>query len=219
VKPEVLLLALGSTVDPLMMTVVVVILSRPRANLSLACYLAGGFLASAALCVALVEGLRGVGFKGLDELPPGVRIGLGALLVAGAIVVYWRTVHQESISRETGFLPWAVGRVERAGPLLAFGIGAVANLPGGYTLIAMATIAQSHPPVEVALLQILVFNLIMFLPAEIPLVARLVAPDAADRVIGGLRGWMTRNGPKVALVVIVVVGTALAVTGISDAAA
>ncbi len=30
------------------------------------------------------------------------------------------------------------------GPLLACGVGAVANLPGGYTLVAMATIALAH---------------------------------------------------------------------------
>ncbi len=217
-KPEVLLLALASTVDPLMMTVVVVILSRPRATLSLACYLAGGFLASAALCLALVEGLRGVGFDGLDELPPGVRIGLGVLLVLGAVVIFRRARHQESLSAETGFLGWAVERIERSGPLLAFGVGAVANLPGGYTLIAMATIAQGHPEASVALLQILLFNLIMFLPAEIPLVARIAYPTASERVIDGLRAWMSRRGPTLALVVVVGAGLLLVVTGLADAA-
>lgn len=217
-KPEVLLLALASTVDPLMMTVVVVILSRPRATLSLACYLAGGFLASAALCLALVEGLRGVGFDGLDELPPGVRIALGAVLVAGAIVIFRRTRRQESLSAETGFLGWAVERIERSGPLLAFGVGAVANLPGGYTLVAMATIAQGHPEASVALLQILVFNLIMFLPAEIPLVARVASPEGSERVIEGLRGWMSRRGPVLALVVVVGAGLLLVVTGLTDLA-
>ena len=43
----------------------------------------------------------------------------------------------------------------------------------------MATIAQGHPEASVALLQILVFNLIMFLPAEIPLVARIASPEGS----------------------------------------
>jgi hypothetical protein len=223
VSVDVLLLALVATVDPLMMGVVLLLLSRPRPILQLGCYLGGGFVASFAVCLALVEGLRGVGLPGLDDLPAGVRIAAGAVLIVAALVVYRRAAGRRrdadpSAPPTPSTAPaWLAGLIERSGPGFALLVGAVANLPGGYTLVAMTAVAQGHPSTTSAVLQILVFNLIMFLPAEIPLVVHAVRPAAAERVVVRLRGLMSRYGGTVALVVLTIIGVALVVTGVRDA--
>lgn len=208
-----LLFALAAAVDPLMLTMVVVLLSRPRPGLMLTSFLIGGYLASTALCLLVVEGLGSVGFEGIGSIPALPRVAVGVILLVAAPLVY-----RHMVARPEGAPPppWMARFLERAGPLAVFVLGALVSLPGGSTLAGMAAIAATDPTTLGALGQVLVFNVILFVTAEIPLAVHVFRPSASARVIGGLRTVMLRYGPRVGLVVILGLGVVLVVTGAVD---
>lgn len=216
---DVVLLGLAATVDPLMMAVVLVLLSRRHPHRGLGAYLAGGFAASTAVGMALVFGLGRIGLGGLTDLPAGLRLALGLILLGAGAVIWRRNVAR----RRTGAgLPpapeWVHRLLDRSGAPLAFAVGAVANLPGGYTLLAFASVADGDPGFAAALAQILLFNAIMFLPAEIPFAVSVLRPRRTGQVVEGLRRFMERRGPVLAASVTVLLGGAFTISGLGDLA-
>lgn len=214
---DVILLGLAATVDPFMMGVVLVVLSRPHPRRGLGAYLAGAFLASTTVGMALVFGLGRIGFDGPASLPAGWRLGLGLVLLAVAATLWRRLIAPTSGGRFSPAAPgWARRAIERSGAPLAFAVGAVANLPGGYTLLAFAIIADGQPDFAAALGQILLFNAIMLLPAEVPFAVSVLRPERTERVVAALRGVMARRGPALAATVTTIIGLLLTAGAVSD---
>jgi hypothetical protein len=58
------------------------------------------------------------------------------------------------------------------------------------------------------------FYLVMFLPAEVPLVSYVAAPAETAQTVADLRGWISRNARPVAVVVLNAIGLYLVVHGI-----
>ena len=101
---------------------------------------------------------------------------------------------------------------------MAFVVGGVINLPGPFYLLALGEIANasySHGQ-EIGL--ILLFNLIMFLLLEVPLVGYLVQPEKTARRVAALSAWLNANGLRVMGWLIGVVGLGLIGQGIGAAA-
>jgi hypothetical protein len=207
------LFALAASVDPLMLTMVVILLSRPRPGTMLTSFLAGGYLAATVAGLLIIEGLGSLGFHGLASIPAIPRVVVGVLLLVAAPIGY-----RHIVGRPEGAPPpaWMARFLERSGPVAVFALGAVVSLPGGSTLAGLAAIAATHPSTPSALVQLFFFNLILFLTAEIPLAVHILKPSYSARVIGGLRGVMLRFGPRVGLVVLVGLGLVLIVTGVGD---
>jgi hypothetical protein len=68
-------------------------------------------------------------------------------------------------------------------------IGLVMGLPPGYYLVAVAAIFGSGVAVGSQLLGLLMFNLVAFAVAEIPIVSFSVAPDATRARLAQFHGW------------------------------
>ena len=66
---------------------------------------------------------------------------------------------------------------------MAFVAGIVLNLPGVWYLDALTEIAKAMPSTASALLQLLLFNVIMFGLVELPIVAYLVDPEGAAGLV------------------------------------
>ena len=89
------------------------------------------------------------------------------------------------------------------------------NLPGAAYLIALKDIAAGHHAPAVDAFQIVLFNVIMFLLAEIPLVSLIVAPGRTDALIGRINDWLSSNSRRIAIAVSLVLGVFLLVRGIA----
>ena len=103
--------------------------------------------------------------------------------------------------------------MERADPRARIG----PDLPGAAYLIALKDIAASHSSTGVSILQILLFNVIMFLLAEIPLVGLLTAPEETGRRVHSVSAWFAANGRRIAIALFAVLGVFLLARGLSNA--
>jgi hypothetical protein len=99
---------------------------------------------------------------------------------------------------------------------LAVGAGAILNLPGVWYLAALADIADVSPASH-QVAQILVFNLIMFLLVEIPLVIYLIDEARAQRAVDGFDAWVRAHTREVGTVLAAGVGVFLVIKGIAAA--
>jgi hypothetical protein len=101
---------------------------------------------------------------------------------------------------------------------MAFVVGLVLNLPGIWYLDALAGIAKSDRSDLEALLLIVLFNVMMFALAEIPIIAYLVNPEGAADVVEDLSERARSHARPIAIAVAVAIGVWLLTKGIVDLA-
>jgi hypothetical protein len=156
---------------------------------------------------------------------PAVSIVAGAvaLLLAwlmsssrgNAILDPWRSRHHSrSKQRKKKEGPsWAERRLGRASWKGAFLVGALINLPGPFYLLALGKIAHGGYSTVVELGLILMFNAIMFLLLEVPLVGYLVRPEATAERVKSLSRWLNNNGLRITGWLVGLFGASLLVQG------
>jgi Sap, sulfolipid-1-addressing protein len=213
---ELLLLALASMVWPALLAVVLVALVSPRPVRLLSFFLAGSLLTTVTIGAVIVFLLRGSSLMG-DGHPmfsPVVDLvaGASALVLAFALRRRTRPTRPDPPSAP-GAQSWYERTVSRGGPL-AFAVGVVLNVfPGVFPFVAMKDIAALDYSTAATFGLIVGFYLVMFLPAEVPLVAYLVAPSRTTEVVADLREWLGRNGRTVAVAALTVAGIYLLIRG------
>ena len=97
---------------------------------------------------------------------------------------------------------------------IVFAAALAINLPGAAYLIGLKDIAASHSSTGVDILQILLFNVIMFALAEIPLAGLVIAPDTTVARVHRVNAWFAANGRRIAVVLFALLGVFLVVRGI-----
>ncbi len=219
---NVLILAVASAVSPAILAVVIVVLHRPRPQRLLAAYLFGGMLTSIAVGAAIVSSL-----SGLDALSgsspaadPIVNFTVGFLaLIVAYVLATDRDARLEERRRERktdrpARDPWSQRVLSRGTAPIAFAVGVVLNLPGAFYLVALKDIAQGQAGFGRQLFAIVVFNLIMFVLAEVPLLGYSFAPQETQAKVEGLNGWMARHARQIVIVVATTVGLYLVARGL-----
>jgi len=114
--------------------------------------------------------------------------------------------------------PWSQRILARGSVPLVFVAGVLINVPGAAYLIALKDIAAGDHSADVVVSQVVLFNLIMFLLAEIPLVGLLVAPERTGGLVARLDAWVSANSRQIAVVVSGAIGVFLVARGIVHAA-
>jgi hypothetical protein len=211
---EILLLALASMVWPALLAVVVVALVSPRPVRLLSFFLAGSLLTTVTVGAVIVFLLRGSSLLPPERPTFGPVVdlvaGSAALLLAYVLHRRGRPAHEQPASDTPS---WYERTLSRGGPL-AFVVGVVLNVfPGVFPFVAMKDIAELDYSVAATVALILGFYLVMFLPAEVPLVSYLVAPEGTTKNVAKLRDWLGRNGRRLAVITLAAVGTYLLVRG------
>lgn len=192
---EVAPLALASAVDPVLIAAVAVMLSRRRAARLLVAYLVGGAAVSvgAGVLILFALGKAGVGAGTGTVESPGIDVGAGVALLFVAVMIATgagrRAVAIVNVRRRipgsgSGAVP---GRAEKPSlrdrvrsvesPWIAALAGVAWGVPGAFYLAALALIARSAVAAANAVVTIVAFNLVMFAPVELPLLAFFIAPD------------------------------------------
>ena len=238
----VLLMAVVAGVDPVRIGAVVFMLSRRHPLSLLAAYFIGGFGVSLIIGGVLVFVLGNADIGKSSSVPPGVEIAVGALallvavLVATGIAARLRDKvearhHSDSDSAKPadagaahsveqlpGFakLPRRAQNALRSeSPWIAWVAGVAIAMPTAYYLAAIAAILKSGVGTGGQVGALLVFNLIAFAVAGIPLVSFAIAPDATRARIDQLYSWVTTHQRVVITTVSGVVGVYLILIGIS----
>lgn len=220
---NVLVLAAASAVSPTILAVVIVILRRPRPRRLLAAYLFGGMLTSIAIGIAIVTSL-----KELDVLAgpspatdPAVNLTVGALaLIVAYVLATDRDARLEQRRRERrgdrpSRDPWSQRVLNRGTAPIAFAVGVALNLPGAFYLVALKDIAQGQQGTGSQVLAVIVFNLIMFILAEVPLIGYFIAPEATEQKVEALNDWMGSHARQIVIALSTVMGIYLVARGVA----
>lgn len=222
---NVVVLAVGAAVSPTILAVVIVVLHRPRPQRLLAAYLFGGLLTSIAVGVAVVTSLSELeivsGSSPAADPIVNFTIGFLSLLVAYVLATDrgagFSERRREREAEKPQRDPWSERVLSRGSAPIAFAVGVALNLPGAFYLVALKDIAQAEGGLGSQVVAIVVFNLIMFVLAEVPLLGYSFAPEATQARVEQLNDWMGRNARQIVIVVATVFGLYLVARGIVGA--
>jgi len=219
---NILVLAAASAVSPTILAVVIVVLHRPSPRRLLAAYLFGGLLTSIAVGIAIVSSLNELdivsGSSPAADPIVNFTVGFLALLVAYALATdrdarfseRRRGKHKSQPARD----PWSERVLNRGSAPIAFAVGVALNLPGAFYLVALKDIAQGQEGFGSQLFAIVLFNLIMFVLAEAPLLGYSFAPEKTQERVEALNGWMARHARQIVIATATAIGLYLVARGL-----
>ncbi len=219
---NVLVLALGAAISPTILAVVIVVLRRPQPRRLLAAYLLGGMLTSIAVGIAIVTSLDGLdlGAESGSAVDPVVNLTVGLLVLLVAFVLATdrdaalaarRHRKQEAKPARD---PWSERVLNRGSAPIAFAVGVILNLPGGFYIVALKDIAQLDAGTAQQILAVVVFNLLMFVLAELPLLGYSFAPEATQDRVERLNAWMGSHARQIVIAVATTIGLYLVARGL-----
>lgn len=221
---ELLPLALGSAIYPTLLAVVIVILTQPNPRRLLGAYLAGAMLTSLTIGLVIIGGLGSGNILNGDSgrtINPAIDLAIGLLLLG----LLWallsgcdrrfteRRQRKREERTETAKDPWSDRVLGRQSIALTFVVGMALNLPGALYLVALKDIAAADQSTVENVLTVLVYNLIMFAWAEIPLVAYGVAPERTENLIKRVHDWLGAHARQVAIVICGIAAAYLTIKG------
>ncbi|MCX2715901.1 GAP family protein [Mycolicibacterium sp. J2] len=202
-----LAMAVAVSLEPFRIGMTVVMLNRPRPQLQLAAFLAGGFtmgLSVGAVVLFLLE----------SHLPtahftlPRVQIVIGTLALLAAVLV--TATPGSARVAPTWLTRWLQGRSLWAAGFAGLGIA----LPSVDYLAALAVIASSGTGASNQLAALIAFNVVAFALVEIPLAAYLVAPAKTTATMAALNDWVKARRRTEVAALLAAVGVVLLVAGL-----
>jgi len=225
---KIVLLAFGAAFFPALLACVAILISRPDPRRLILAFYIGGLLTSVASGIVVLSVFEGGGeIAGSTASTPhgGVSIAIGvvglffAWLVLSrrgqAVVDNWRARHPRHRERKPHEGPsWVERRLSKATVRIAFAVGAAINLPGPFYLLALGDLATGYSTAE-QLLLIALFNAIMFLLLEIPLVGYVVDPAWTESAVADVGAWLNANGLRIVGAFIALISCGLVVQGLA----
>ena len=223
---HILVLACLAALFPLMLAAVVVMLTRPRPKKLLLSFLIGGWAMSVTTGLLVLQAFEGSDPKVLgssDAVHPGAYLLGGVLCLAvaylmgtdrGAALRARRAAKRPGTPAKEG-----PSRAERAlvgdRAALAFGVSAVIKVPGSYYLTALHDMATGDYSSAEQITLIVLFNLVMFVLVEVPLVSYAISPDRTAERVTRFQDFLNRNATTIVAVLAFAFGIALVAKGIA----
>lgn len=207
-------LALLSALSPTALLIAAVYLGSARPGLISMFYLAGATVMSLVMGVVLVFALRSAGLSHPDQHAAryGLRLGLGILLLAAAMVVAARYRRPAGPARRQRGL---VSRmVADPAPLSAFVVGLLVFAPGITFIAALQVIATARAGPDITVLALILVVVINVVLVWLPITLHLVAPTATERRLKAFNGWLRANGHTILIGAMVAAGGIMVFDGI-----
>jgi hypothetical protein len=204
-------LMVAAAANPVVITMVVLLLTAPDRPLLRAWSFLAGF--------ALVLVVGGVLFLSLfhnqtDTFGPGgnlyawIDIGFGALMIGAAVMTIRRRRGSDGASR----------LINRIGPLACVGLGAVMMVTNTSAIAAyvplLHEISNSELPRADHWIALAISDLVILTPIAAPALISMVAPDRAGAALASIRRFLDRHGPQIAGIVFLALGVYLVIRGI-----
>jgi hypothetical protein len=221
---NIILLALAAAVYPTLLAAVIVLLARQKPARLLSAFLAGGMLISITAGLIIVFALDGaVSTSNQKSASPTVDLIAGILSIILAAVLWKRERDRHGPPREAPAKDkdgpsWTQRTLGKGSVWAAFGAGLILNLPGIWYLDALKDIAEANEGGGITILWILVFLVIMFALAELPLIGYAVDPDGTRVRVQRFQSWLSVNGLILARWAAALIGAYLTITGIAGLA-
>jgi hypothetical protein len=188
-------------------------------------YLLGALLTSVTLGLVIVFAMDGSASTAQHTLSPAMDLALGGILLVVAYMI--RPGRQP---KESGRLAERRRRKQESkgdkGPPLwqrklsqgtawtTFVVGALLTLPGASYLIGLHKIADQDPSTAGAIGMVLLFNVIMLVLLEVPLIGFVFAPEWTPRAVDRFKEWFSRNARRLGFRAALVIGLLLIVKGL-----
>jgi hypothetical protein len=187
-------------------------------------YLLGAMMTSVTLGLVIVFSLDGSSAAtstAKHTLNPVFDLVLGGLVLVIAFVVATgrdtrrraRSERKRAARADKGPPRWKRA-LSRGGARTTFAVGAVLTLPGSSYLLALNATAKEDLSDVATVLTVVAINVIMLGLLEIPLIGYSVSPERTAATVERLGAWLSRDGGKIALVVVVVLALALIGRGV-----
>ncbi len=220
---DVVLLAFLAALYPTLLAAATVMLMLPHPKRLLLGYLFGAAMTSVTLGLLIVFTLQDSDLVSTTQhqLGPGADLALGGLALVVAFVL--GTGRDERLTerrraRKAAKEPAGPPRWQQAlshgSARTTFAVGAVLTLPGATYITALNRIAAEDLPVPATVGTILVFNLIMLMLLEVPLLGYALAPEWTPSAVARFRDALGRRGRTWAVRGAAIVGILLVVRGV-----
>lgn len=224
------LAVLSAITSPTAIAVVLVTLRRPRPVRLLSAYVIGSFVTSVVVGIAVVAGLSAtsLGARRKGAAIAIFDISIGVLILVSAA---WLQSERSAAMRQRAADRLARRKAQnnarsgdkhsRSSQILSSGsagglatLGVVMHLPGLLYLAALGNIAHQNVGTSHGLLLIVVFNIVMLAPIELPLLGYIVAPRRTEEAVRSVNSFINEHRWKGLLLLSVVAGGYLIVSGI-----
>jgi hypothetical protein len=219
--------AIGSAVYPTLLAVVILILTQPNPRRLLAAYLAGALITSLTIGFVIIGGLGSGNFLNGSSgrtINPAADLAVGLLLLGLLYVLLSgrdrrllerRRRKQAEKKAESDKPGWSDRVLARQSIVLTFVVGMALNLPGALYLVALKEIAAADQSTAEDLFQLVVYNLIMFAWAEIPLLGYGFAPEKTEALIKRVHEWLGSHTRQIAIAICGLFAVYLTIRGAS----
>jgi hypothetical protein len=204
-------LMVAAAANPVVITMVVLLLTAPNRPMLRASAFFAGF--AAVLTVGGILGLT-IFHNQKETFGPGgdlyawIDIAFGVLMLGAAVLTFVRRGSGDGATRI----------VERVGPIACVGLGAVMMATDTSAIAAYVPLLHeiSNSGLDRAdrAIVLVISNLVILAPIGAPILIRTVAPQQADRVLAAIRGFLDRHGPTIAALVFTALGALLVIRGI-----
>jgi hypothetical protein len=214
---DIVLWALLAAFNPTLLAATTVMLVLPKPERLLLGYLAGATITSVTLGLVIVFSLNGSAAEsaGKHTLSPAMDLALAALALLLSYMLRPSREHHRRQKKDKGPPRWQ-RRLSQGSPRTTFVVGALLTLPGGSYLVGLDHIADKHASGAATVAMVLGFNVVMLLLLELPLIGYTFAPDWTPEAVERFKEWLGRNGRRIAVRGLAVVGVLLIVRGVIE---
>ena len=220
---QVILLSLTASLNPTLVAATTVMLLLERPSRLMLGYLLGAYLTSITLGLVIVFSLTGSSASNTTEntISPAVDIGLGAVALAVAFILYTgrherlreRRRAKKAAKPDKGPPRWQ-RELSKGSARTTFVVGALLTLPGASYLAGLDQIHKLKYSTTVTVLLVIGFNIVMLWLLEVPLASFLVAPEWTPRAVERAKAWVSRHAHAFAVRGSAAVGALLVIKGI-----
>ena len=214
---ELIPLAIASAFWPILLAVVLISLRAPHPGRLMIAFLAGGLLTTVTIGLLLIYALQGASLTSRSDswFGPGLEIATGVVALVAAYILWQRYQHAVPTTKPEKSEPGRTERMLAHGAPLAFVGGIVLNIvPGVVPVVALKDIAEGNYSFAETFALVLGFYVIMFAFVEIPLIGFVVAPEPTKRATARFNAWLDRNGHRLGIGALAVIGAYMIVRGL-----
>lgn len=220
---HILFFAFTAALNPTLLAATTVMLLLERPKRLLLGYLLGAAMTSITLGLVIAFALQGssVVSTSKNTLNPATDLVVGVLLLVVACVLGTGQDQKlkERRRRSKGPKPdkgpprWQRA-LSKGSARTTFAVGAVLTLPGASYLAGLDRISSEEFSTAGTVGAVVLFNLIMLLLIELPLIGYAVAPDWTPKAVAGFREGLNRHGRNWVVRGAAIIGILLIVRGI-----
>jgi vacuolar-type H+-ATPase subunit I/STV1 len=216
-------LAFTAAINPKILGMDLILIETKRPRLMFICFLIGALGLSVSLGVldVVVWKVDAVHHQGQISATLDIILGV-ALLAVGGLVATGR-VHRprkapvatgEAASEPKPKEGWAERLLRDPRPGLVVLVGAVMGSPGASYITGLHELIKSGSSTANQLVGVVLFNLIMFSPAIVPLILLQVTPETTKHKVKAFNHWLGAHARELVAAIALVVGAYCAISGL-----